>query len=430
MQSFEPRTLGATGRTVGPLGLGSSYGLPGREVERAFDEGVSFFLWGSRRRADFGRGLREVARKDRARATIAVQTYARAGLDHPALRRQRPARPRHRLRRCPGPRVVERPPARAHRGARARPQGERQGALADHSRHERPTFATFAADARYDALMVRYNAAHPGSEREVFPHVAASPRRPRGRRLHGDALGLAARSAPHAPGRPHARRERLLPLRAEPPAGRRVPLRSRRRRPARRGPARGAPRPARRRRDGVDAPCGCQRPRGHEAPAPRRADEARRPHRVVEQQHLRSAPPTRDHRDRDRRGPASRPEGIARLTLRRPDAAHRCVPDRAPEAGPSRRPAHAHHQPDGSPCGPRLSGVLLDDSGWPDEVRAVVSDVTCEWSQGRLDALVAARLLGDYLRGLTRSLAAVVSGARVPPRPGGQPLRRDTLADV
>ncbi len=78
MPSFEPRPLGATGRTVGPLGLGSSYGLPGREVERAFDEGVSFFLWGSRRRADFGRGLREVARKDRARATIAIQTYARA----------------------------------------------------------------------------------------------------------------------------------------------------------------------------------------------------------------------------------------------------------------------------------------------------------------------------------------------------------------
>jgi len=68
--------------------------------------------------------------------------------------------------------------------------------------------------------------------------------------------------------------------------------------------------------------------------------------------------------------------------------------------------------------------------GRPDEVRAVVSDVTREWSLGRLDAYVAARLLGDYLRGLTSSLAAVVSGARAPSRPGGQPPRRDTIADI
>jgi hypothetical protein len=68
--------------------------------------------------------------------------------------------------------------------------------------------------------------------------------------------------------------------------------------------------------------------------------------------------------------------------------------------------------------------------GRPDEVRAVVSDVTREWSQGHLDAFVAARLLGDYLRGLTRSLAAVVSEGRAPSRPSGHPPRRDTIADV
>ena len=178
MQSFEPRTLGATGPTVGPLGLGSSYGLPGREVERAFDEGVSFFLWGSRRRADFGRGLREVARKDRARATIAIQTYARAAWTIPlsvdsALR-------------ALGTDYVDvlglawwngPPPERIVARALALKDSGKVRSLMI-SCHERPTFATFAADARYDALMVRYNAAHPGSEREVFPHVAAAPRRP------------------------------------------------------------------------------------------------------------------------------------------------------------------------------------------------------------------------------------------------------------
>ena len=38
--------------------------------------------------------------------------------------------------------------------------------------HHRPTFEKFIADPAFDAIMVRYNAAHPGAEREVFPHLA------------------------------------------------------------------------------------------------------------------------------------------------------------------------------------------------------------------------------------------------------------------
>ena len=291
MQSFEPRTLGATGRTVGPLGLGSSYGLPGREVERAFDEGVSFFLWGSRRRADFGRGLREVARKDRARATIAIQTYARAAWTIPlsvdsALR-------------ALGTDYVDvlglawwngPPPERIVARALALKESGKVRSLMI-SCHERPTFATFAADARYDALMVRYNAAHPGSEREVFPHVAAAPRRPGVVAFTATRWGslLDPRLTPEGdrtPGASDCYRFALSHPQVD------VCLSG----PAdaaqsRRGAPRSAPRPPRRRRDGVDAPRGRKRPRGHEAPAARRPDEARRPHRLVEQQQLvRSAP--------------------------------------------------------------------------------------------------------------------------------------------
>jgi aryl-alcohol dehydrogenase-like predicted oxidoreductase len=42
--------------------------------------------------------------------------------------------------------------------------------------HHRPAFEGFIANPAIDALMVRYNAAHPGAEREVFPHLAT--RRP------------------------------------------------------------------------------------------------------------------------------------------------------------------------------------------------------------------------------------------------------------
>jgi aryl-alcohol dehydrogenase-like predicted oxidoreductase len=38
--------------------------------------------------------------------------------------------------------------------------------------HHRPTFERLVDDARFDALMLRYNAAHPGAEREIFPHLA------------------------------------------------------------------------------------------------------------------------------------------------------------------------------------------------------------------------------------------------------------------
>jgi aryl-alcohol dehydrogenase-like predicted oxidoreductase len=171
MAAFEARTLGRTGRSVSPLGLGSSYGLGGRDVERAFDRGVTFFLWGSRRRADFGRGLREIARKDRERATIAVQTYARAAWAMPGSvdRALRELGTDYVDVLClawwnslPPERIVERALA-------LKEQGKVRHLMV--SCHERPVFASMIADGRYDVLMVRYNAAHPGPEREVFPHV-------------------------------------------------------------------------------------------------------------------------------------------------------------------------------------------------------------------------------------------------------------------
>lgn len=179
MAAFSRRTLGVTGRAVGPIGLGSSYGLGGRDVERAFDRGVDFFLWGSMRKSDFGLGLREVARKDRARATIAIQTYARAAWTMPASV--------ERALRALGTDYVDilclawwngLPPARIiDRAVALRDSGKVRHLMV--SCHERPTFAQFVADGRYDALMLRYNAAHSGAEREVFPFVeAAGPGRP------------------------------------------------------------------------------------------------------------------------------------------------------------------------------------------------------------------------------------------------------------
>jgi aryl-alcohol dehydrogenase-like predicted oxidoreductase len=178
MAPLGERALGSTGRRVGPIGLGSSYGLGGKDVERAFDRGVSFFLWGSRRRPDFAKGLREIARKDRSRATIAIQTYARAAWAMPGSVES--------ALRALGTDHVDllclawwnsMPPARIVDRALALKESGKVSHLMV-SCHDRPVFASFVADGRYDALMVRYNAAHPGPEREVFPHVAAASPRP------------------------------------------------------------------------------------------------------------------------------------------------------------------------------------------------------------------------------------------------------------
>ncbi len=167
--SWTPVKLGRTGLEVVPLGLAASYGIPGKDVERAFERGLNLFYWGTRRTPDFGRALRRIAGRDRAKVVTVVQSYARApwllarslenalrtlGLEHTDVLLlgwwNRP------------------PPERILAGAA---ELVRRG-WARHlmiSCHHRPTFPLLARDPRVGLLMMRYNAAHPGAEREVFP---------------------------------------------------------------------------------------------------------------------------------------------------------------------------------------------------------------------------------------------------------------------
>src|SRR5260370_1342634 len=79
-RTFERATLGNTGLQVGRLGVSASYGVPAEAVERAFDAGVNYFYWGSMRRAQFGRAIRNLAAQ-RDRLVLAIQSNSRlAGL--------------------------------------------------------------------------------------------------------------------------------------------------------------------------------------------------------------------------------------------------------------------------------------------------------------------------------------------------------------
>jgi len=170
--AFASRPFGTTGVSVGALGLGSSFGLPAREVERAYERGVNFFLWGSLRKNDFGLGLRNLAPKHREGMVVAVQSYTRMAslMEWSVNRALRFMKTDYVDVLClawwNGP-----PPRRIVDAAlKLRDKGKIRQIMV--SCHHRPAFAGFVKDPAIDSLMVRYNAAHPGAEREVFPHLA------------------------------------------------------------------------------------------------------------------------------------------------------------------------------------------------------------------------------------------------------------------
>jgi aryl-alcohol dehydrogenase-like predicted oxidoreductase len=170
---WDKSSFGATGLRVSRIGLGSSYGLPAREVERAFERGVNFFFWGLIRRPGFGEGVTNVARRRREDAVVAVQSYTRAAvLMRPSLEIA--------LRRLKLDYVDlltlgwwnAPPPRRILDAALALKDSGKVRHLAI-SCHNRPAFAEMVKDPAYGVIMVRYNASHPGAEEEVFSGLGA-----------------------------------------------------------------------------------------------------------------------------------------------------------------------------------------------------------------------------------------------------------------
>lgn len=158
----------------GRILLASSYGLPEREVVRAFEQGIHSFFWGAIRRADFGRALRHLAKRHRDEMAIVIQSFTRT----PALLRPSVELARLRL----GVETIDvvglgfwnepPPPAMVAAAERLKTRGLVKKLVV--SCHARRTFEALLATPAFDGVMVRYNAAHLGAEEDVFPHALAA----------------------------------------------------------------------------------------------------------------------------------------------------------------------------------------------------------------------------------------------------------------
>jgi aryl-alcohol dehydrogenase-like predicted oxidoreductase len=171
---FLHTTLGRTGWPVHRLGFSASY-RPGREtVNHALDQGINFF---------FGFGidshlvapLREVFRKRREGIILATGAYNYIWW-HSNIRKDLEKR----LRQFgtdyidlfifmgvmkPG----EFPPDVLSEMQKLRQEGKVKAIAI--STHDRRFAGELARKGDLDVLMIRYNAAHPGAEQEIFPHV-------------------------------------------------------------------------------------------------------------------------------------------------------------------------------------------------------------------------------------------------------------------
>ena len=167
--------LGRTGREVTRLGVAASYGVPRAAIENAFERGVNYLYWGSRRTDAFCAALRNL-RPQRERMMLVVQSYTRmAGLMAASLERalgrvhydyadvlllgmwNKPV----------APRILDAARQLRERGL------VRFLAVSTHARKLVPPIA---ASHDFDLVHFRYNAAHPGAETDIFPHLPQADR--------------------------------------------------------------------------------------------------------------------------------------------------------------------------------------------------------------------------------------------------------------
>ena len=173
--SFKRTLLGRTGRGVGRLGVAASYGVPGAALEWAFERGVDYIYWGSRRQDSFGAALRRL-RPQRERFVLVIQSYSRVAslLNWSVERALRTLNFEYTdvlllgmWNKPVSPRILD---------AAQRLQKRGLVRFLGVSTHKRTLVPLIAAGRDFDVVHFRYNAAHPGAENDIFPRLPGASR--------------------------------------------------------------------------------------------------------------------------------------------------------------------------------------------------------------------------------------------------------------
>ncbi len=176
MSDFLHTTLGSTGMQVHRLGLSGTYRPGKKTIFKALDEGLNYFFC-------FGidthmiKALRELPPSKRQECVLATGAYNLLW-GHPNLRRTLEKRLRQ-LRTdyldvflFLGVTQPKQFPEKV-REELYRFQQEGKIRAVGISTHHRQFAGELAAAGKLDVIMMRYNAAHRGAERDIFPHLSA-----------------------------------------------------------------------------------------------------------------------------------------------------------------------------------------------------------------------------------------------------------------
>jgi len=180
MNFREPVILGRTGLRVGRLGIASGYGAPAAGIEEAFERGCNYFTWGTvikGYKPEMRQALKNIVGKgQRDRLVLAMFTYAHnnfftermlrrglksAGLEHADVLilgyfSRRPSR-----------RLIDGALKMKEKGLTR---------FIGLSSHSRKLLGELGRDGEFDVLHLRYNAAHRGAERDIFPFLSGEKR--------------------------------------------------------------------------------------------------------------------------------------------------------------------------------------------------------------------------------------------------------------
>lgn len=174
--SFAQARLGPDGPAVYRLGLSATYRPGVKVIQRALDAGVNYlFCYGFD--THMTRVIREMSPAQREQCVISTGAYnliwTRQDLRKVLEKRLRQLRTDYIdvflflgvMKAAQFPAPVQEELRRLKEGGRVRAVGI--------SCHDRRFAGELAAARALDVLMIRYNAAHPGAEREIFPQLGA-----------------------------------------------------------------------------------------------------------------------------------------------------------------------------------------------------------------------------------------------------------------